>query len=418
MVRNLKTTESNGLTRLYFESGVLEAGNFAPGDSVDLRIEQNVVILLKCEEGGGVISKRQRPGWNEARPYFDRKNLEITRVLHARSRIDVIVRNGRIEVRMSKSFSLCEIGPSVFQGDELKRLRCFSIPSGAGISKAALLDTGLFECVGGVDYCHTAIDTFRLNFGNSGGVTLWSDIRHIHSDYIPNADVAWLSCECDEHSTLGRSFAGVISGLASHYARLVLASNPKAVIIEQVKGFYNSRSYLQLRSLLQAAGYQYFYENAFDAHAFGSVPSRNRGYAVAFKENADFSWPSAPKIPARFRSTVGQVIGNDWEKRGMFQKIEGTYMSQILAKDGINNNFTSEKNHTLVSLDSTRMAAILESYSRTNATSSYFLHPDGEHWRKFTWKELARFLHIPDWFLFPAHLSENQRTQLIGRSIT
>ena len=92
-------------------------------------------------------------------------------------------------------------------------------------------------------------------------------------------------------------------------------------------------------------------------------------------------------------------------------------MSKILGKDGKTNNFTADHNHTLVSLDSTRMAAILQSYSRTNATSSYLLHPDGKHWRKFIWQELARFLHIPEWFQFPEWMSENQITQLIGQSV-
>lgn len=378
MVRNLMTTESKGLTRLYFEPGVLEAGGFNPGDSVEFRVEQDIVVLLKSDSGDSIISKRQRNGWSDPRPYFDRKNHELSRVLKARKRIDVIVREGKIEVRMSQSFSLWEIGPKSLQGSELKRLRCFSIPSGAGIAKAALLDTGLFECVGGIDYWNAAADTFRLNFGNSG-ITLWSDIRYIHSDFIPQADVAWLSCECDEFSPLGQSHAGIVSGLAPHYARLVMACGARAVIIEQVPQFYRTRSYRMLRQLLQSAGFNHFYEHVIDAHSFGSVPSRVRGYAVAFKDKTDFSWPSEPKIPERFRSTVGKVIGSDWENRGSFQSIDGSYMSQILDKDGATNNFTAKHNHTLVTLDSTRMAAILQSYSRTNATSSYLLHPDGNH---------------------------------------
>ncbi|MCU6793330.1 DNA cytosine methyltransferase [Paenibacillus sp. WQ 127069] len=416
LVRNVMTTESNGLTRLYFECGVLEAGGFSPGDKVEFRVEQHAVVLLKRQDGDSVISKRQRAGWKEPRPYFDRKNQELTRVLHARKRIDIIVHEGRIEARLAQSISLWEIGPDSFQGAELKRLRCFSIPSGAGIANAALQDTGLYECVGGVDFWNAAADTFRLNFGKSG-VTLWSDIRHIHSEFVPQADVAWLSCECDEFSSLGRSYGGSISNLAPHYVRLVNASSARTVIIEQVPQFYSSRSYRQLLSLLQASGFRRFYETMIDAHEFGSIPSRVRGYAVAFKDDIDFEWPTAPNIPVRFRSTIGQVIGRDWEVRGNFQPIEGTYMSQILAKDGNTNNFTAKHNHTLVSLESNRMSAILESYSRTNVTSSYFLHPDGNRWRKFIWQELARFLHIPSWFQFPKWMSENQITQLIGQSV-
>ncbi|GKS12810.1 hypothetical protein YDYSY3_38100 [Paenibacillus chitinolyticus] len=416
LIRNLMTTESNGLTRLYFEPSILEAGNFLPGQAVELLIERDVVILIKDDEGESVISKRKRAGWKHSRPYFDRKNKDLSKVLQARKRINVIVREGRIEVRMAQSFSLWEIGQEQLQGTDLKKLRCFSIPSGAGIAKAALIDTGLYECVGGIDYWNAAADTFRMNFGRSG-ITLFSDIRHIHPQFVPHADVAWLSCECDEFSPLGQSKAGIFSGLTPHYARLVTACGARVVIIEQVPQFYRSRSYQQLQQLLQAAGFNRFYETTIDAHAFGSVPSRVRGYAVAFKDDLDFSWPAEPKIPTRFRMTVGKVIGDKWEDQCVFQPIHGTYMEQLLAREGKRNNFTTQHNYTLVTRDSTRMSAILESYSRTNVTSSYLLHPDGKHWRKFLSEELAEFLHVPQWFQFPEWMDERKSKDSVDRSV-
>jgi DNA (cytosine-5)-methyltransferase 1 len=362
-----------------------------------------------------VISRRQRNGWKEPRPYFDRKNQEITRVLRAHQRIDMIIRDGKIEVRGMVSFSLVELSEQAYQGEHLKRLRCFSIPSGAGVAKAALVETGLYECVGGVDFWNAAVDTFKLNFSNS--LTLFGDIRHVSPSWVPQTDVAWLSCECTDFSLLGLSGMDTVGGLAPHYARLVFASGARAVIIEQIPRFYVSRSYRQLRELLAAGGFTNFYESVIEAHAFGSVPSRNRGYAVAFKDNVGFNWPETPRIPARFRQTVGQVIGSNWESKGEFLPIARSYIEQLQNRSGERNNFTVEHNRTLVGLEDTRMAAILASYSRTNSTSSYLLHPDGKHWRKFLSSELSRFMHIPSWFVFPEWMSENQRTQLIGQSV-
>ncbi|MFD2614678.1 hypothetical protein [Paenibacillus gansuensis] len=132
MVRNLMTTAAKGNTRLYFEPTVLESAGFTPGDPVAVRIEEAAIFLVRSEDGDGVISRRQRAGWREPRPYFDRKNQEITRVLRAHQRIDMIVRDGEIEVRgMSVGFSLTEVREDEeLQGHELGRLRCFSIPSG------------------------------------------------------------------------------------------------------------------------------------------------------------------------------------------------------------------------------------------------------------------------------------------------
>jgi hypothetical protein len=138
---------------------------------------------------------------------------------------------------------------------------------------------------------------------------------------------------------------------------------------------------------------------------------------VAFKDSIDFTWPEAPRIPDRFRASIGQVIGPDWESRGEFKPIAGSYIEQLQNRSGEKNNFTAEHNRTLVDLQDTRMAAVLASYSRTNSTSSYFLHPDGKHWRKFIASELSRFMHIPNWFQFPEWMSENLRTQLIGQSV-
>lgn len=419
MVRNLMTTATKGNnTRLYFESTVLESAGFNCGDPVKVRVEKEAIFLVRSEDGDGVISRRHRVGWKEPRPYFDRKNQEITRVLRAHQRIDMIVRDREIEVRgMSVSFSLTETKEEEkFQGHQLGRLRCFSIPSGAGVAKAALVETGLYSCVGGLDYWNAAVDTFKLNFGDSS-LAVFADMRHVAPSWVPRADVTWLSPECTDFSPLGLCGNGAVEGLAPHYARLTLASSSRAVIIEQIPQYYRTRSYRQLRELLVAGGFSHFYETVIDAHDFGSVPSRTRGYAVGFTENCDFAWPETPRIPNRFRSTVEQVIGPDWESRGEFKLIAGSYIEQLQNRSGETNNFTATHNRTLVSLQDTRMAALLASYSRTNSTSSYLIHPDGKHWRKFVASELSRFMHIPDWFSWPEWMSENLRTQLIGQSV-
>lgn len=142
MVRNLKTTAAKGNTRLYFEPTVLESAGFTPGDQVEVRIEETAIFLVRNKGGDGVFSRRQRAGWREPRPYFDRKNHEISRVLRAHQWVDMIVRDGEIAVReMCVRFSLTDVREDEeFQGHDWGRLRCFSIPSGAGIAKAALID--------------------------------------------------------------------------------------------------------------------------------------------------------------------------------------------------------------------------------------------------------------------------------------
>jgi site-specific DNA-cytosine methylase len=421
MIRNLKTTERAGQTRLYFESSILEAANLAVGSFVKVIIQDESVVLTRAEveeDSDGIISRRLRPGWERPRPYFDRSNPKITSVLRARERIDIIIRDGHITVRHESSFDLCFIGEKEQQGAELAKLRFLSLPSGMGMATAALVNTSLYEAVAAVDLWPLALDVYRWNFNK--GVTLMADIKHLNPGYLPFCDCVMLSPECDEFSILGAQKANVSNGLAPHYARLVWASGAKAVILEQVTPYFRSRAYHQLRTLLMAAGFTRFYEAQIDAFEFGSVAGRKRGYAVAFMDDIDFSWPTPPKIPDRFRKTVGQVIGKQWEEHGRWMMIEDSPMTKLLNKSSETNNFNAANNHTLVDLDSTRMACIISAYKRTQITSSYLRHPDGKHWRHFTADELGYgFMGLPPWFEWPegGYVSETKKVELIGQGV-
>lgn len=421
MVRNLKTTERDGQTRLYFEPSVLEVAGFEVGNPVKISIEKDCVILMKVSEEGqeydGVISRRIRPGWKQARPYFDRCNAEISSVLRARERIDIIVRDGHITVRHQRSFDLTFGVGEELQGHYLQKLRLLSLPAGMGMATAALVNTSLYEAVGGIDFWPLALDVYRYNFRE--GVTLLSDIRYLHPSYVPEADVVMCSPECDEFSSLGTRKVNVTLGLAPHYARLIWASKCQAVLIEQVVPYFKSRAYYLLRSLLMASGFNRIYETVLCAHDFGSVAGRKRGYAVAFREDVEFTWPTPPRIPERFRKTVRQVIGEEWESRGQWFPIKGSIMEKILSKDGPN-NFNAEKNYTLVDLDSKRISAVISAYRRTQVTSSYLRHPDGKHWRYFTSDELGYgFLNLPSWFEWPdgGFVSETKKVELLGQGV-
>ncbi|GAA0854092.1 DNA cytosine methyltransferase [Paenibacillus glucanolyticus] len=418
MVRNLRTSEKDGHTRLIFEPSVLEEAGFSISDRVNIRIEKTSIVVVRTEDedADGVISRRMRAGWTQPRPFFDRANRNISKVLRARKRIDIVIKDGEIVVTQEQeTFDVCFVSEDTYlRGHSLSKIRLFSLPSGAGMATSALVHgTGLYESVGGVDVSQQAIDTFRYNF--TSGVTIWGDIKFISPVWINAADVCWISPDCTEYSLIGSRNIGTTSGLTPHYARLVWATGCQALIIEQVPSYYQTRSYHQLRSLLKAAGFVHWYETSLNSFDFGSVSSRPRGFAVATKEETDFMWPEIPQIPDRFRTTVGQVLGNEWESGGQWHKIQGSPIEKILQKNNITNNFKST--HTLVDLESTRINAILSSYRRTNVTSSYLRHPDGEHFRYFSSEELLRFMNIPSEFIFPECITETQRTQLVGQGV-
>lgn len=417
LVRNLRTGEKNGNCYLYLEHGVLEAAGFSPGDGIHMEMTSNSLVFTKTEDKTNIVSKRKRAGWTNPRPVLDRCSKEITKVIRARTRIDILVSEGQLIIREESSFELCHVTENALQGEELKKIRLFSVPSGAGIATAALVSTGYFDAVGGADVYGEAIDVYRHNFSN--GITLWGDIRHLHHEFIPQSDMVTMSPPCERYSSLvgfGKT-GGATEGLGMMFARMFLATGASMLLIEQVPAYFQSRSYQHLKGILQNVLPHWTQVKKIDAYDLGaSIAGRIRSYVVAAKFPLDeFVWPDV-KVPEHRRPTVKQVIGSDWE-RGNWRTIKGTVMEGLFNKQG-NNNFKTEKNRTLVNLEDKKISAIVKSYSRIQVTSSYLRHPENpELWRPFRYDELAKFLNIPEDFEFLEHQAETIKTALIGQSV-
>lgn len=415
LVRNLRTgINKNGNPRIWLEPVVLEAGNFEVGESISYTFTKQALIIKKADESEYKVSKRKRPSWEKHRPLIDYANGDLAALFSYREKIDILVSDSVIVIRKEQSFDLCFIGqPRLGSPDPLKKLTFASFPSGAGIASAALEETGFFESKMGADMWDLAVETYMHNFKK--GSTYLGDIRSLNPSYIPSVDVAWLSPPCVEFSSIGQMSGGITEGLGAHFARMVMATNSKAIIIEQVPSYFKSRSFEHLKGIL-APMFPYWNVSIIDAYDFGAVSGRKRGYAVAFTEGEDFQFPSTPKLPEHRRLTVGQVIGSNWEE-GNWREIKGSTMEHLLNKSG-NNNFTAEKNRTLVGLNDKKISCIIANYSKINVTSSHLKHPDNPNlWRLFRSDELARFLDVPVSFDFPDFISENQRTALLGQSV-
>lgn len=415
MIRNLRTSSNKyGNPRIFLEPAVLEVGNFEVGESNAYTYLKDALVIKKEEESDYKVSKRKRPSWEKHRPLIDYSNGDLVMLFSLKEKIDILVSDSVIVIRKERSFDLCIIGQPRLSGSEtLQKLTLASYPSGAGIATAALEATGYFESKMGADVWDLAIESYNHNFKN--GSAYLGDLRSLHPSYVPSVDCVWLSPPCVEFSGLGGLNGGVTEGLGPHFARLILASSPKAIIIEQVVSYFSSRSFQHLKGLL-AQLFPYWNVTMIDSYDMGAVSGRKRGFAVAIADGGDFQFPTLPNIPEHRRVTVGQVIGKQWEE-GDWRAIKGTTMEHLLSKKG-NNNFTADKNRTLVTLEDKKISCVIANYSKINVTSSYLRHPDNpELWRLFRSDELARFLDIPEDFTFPEFISENQRTRLIGQSV-
>src|SRR5690606_16618836 len=130
------------------------------------------------------------------------------------------------------------------------------------LATASLVDTDLYEAVGGVDISPIAVDAYRNNFDN--GSFYLGSLTSKHTDYVPKADACWLSPSCTEYSGLGTMTNGLSEGHGPHYARLVLATGAEAVMIEQVPRYFKSESYRHLKRLLRPF-FPFMHETVIDA---------------------------------------------------------------------------------------------------------------------------------------------------------
>ncbi|MCY9763527.1 DNA cytosine methyltransferase [Paenibacillus alvei] len=413
MIRNLMSGYHRKCTRIWIEPTALEAAGFSVGDYITQTVTGDAIILrLSNTKTKHSVSKRKKPSWEYERPLYETCNQEITLVIKPRERIDILVSQGMLVIKKERSFDLFVINTPHLQGSDLKKLRLYSAPSGCGLATAAAVSTGLYEAVGGIDIWNDAIDAYRCNF-NKGSVFL-GDLVRLHNDYIPNADVCWLSPSCVEYSSLGTLIKGIAEGHSPHYARIVYATGAKAVMVEQVPSYFKSNSYAQLLKLLKPY-FPYVYEKIIDAYDIGSVANRKRGYTVLFRDLTEFQWPELPSLPEHRRKTVKQVIGREWET-GEWRTIKDSVMYGLLHKEG-DHNFKSSKNHTLVGLESKRISAIVSNYRKYQVTSSYLKHPEREEWRPFNSCELARFLNVPNDYVFPDWMNEGLKTKLLGQGV-
>ncbi|WP_182101620.1 DNA cytosine methyltransferase [Niallia taxi] len=418
LIRNIQTSEKNGNTWLFIESLPLEIAGFEPGEHVELTYVKDALILVRDDDSKYKISKRKRNG--KERPLFDRCNKSLTAVLRAKTRIDILVSDGMLVIREEKSFEfIYNPDKPLLQGADLGKLRLYSAPTGGGFGTASLVDTGYFEAVGGLEMSPDEMATYLLNMPK--GIAYNGDIRRInHLEYVPDqCDLTILSPPCTLYSSLGTRTMGVTEGLAGHFARVVLSTNSEMLLIEQVPPYFKSRSFEQLKFLLEDI-YPYWETKIIDAYELGSVSGRVRGYAVASKQPlTDFRWPEIPKLPDHRRMTVQQVIKKAGDvETGEWRSIEGTVMEGLLHKNSDSNNFNAESNRTLVTLSDKRVSCFVRSYRKYQVTSSYLLHPeDKTKWRPFRADEIAEFLGVPNWFQMPEWLTEGPKTQLLGQSV-
>ena len=165
------------------------------------------------------------------------------------------------------------------------------------------LDLGLeragWSCVGQVEidpYCQ------RVLAEHWPSVPRWGDIKELHPDELPRADLVCAGFPCQPVSVAGRGLAQADERwLWPHVARLVRHLGPRWVLLENVPGLLG-RGMGDVLGDLAACGYDSEWD-CVPASAVGAPHQRDRVWIVAYPQGQPGAlWPAERQRPGRLAS--------------------------------------------------------------------------------------------------------------------
>jgi DNA (cytosine-5)-methyltransferase 1 len=203
-------------------------------------------------------------------------------------------------------------------------MKAIEICAGAGGQALGLEQAG-FEHLALIEIDHDACNTLRINRPKwnviEGDVVTFSAIKFTEIDLLAGG------VPCPPFSVAGKQFGSLDErDLFPHALRLVNECNPKAVLLENVRGLFDPKFERYRNGIvekLDSFGYTAFWD-IINASHFGVPQLRPRSILVALKYEyaKHFAWPTGD--PAK-PPTVGEMLypymaADGWEGAGDWMK--------------------------------------------------------------------------------------------------
>lgn len=198
-------------------------------------------------------------------------------------------------------------------------LTCIEICSGAG-GQALGLERAGFKALAHLEFDHHACETLRLNRPN--WQVIQGDVREFSAKHFKGIDLLAGGVPCPPFSKAGKQLgANDDRDLFPEALRLVSECQPKAVMLENVRGFLDAVFVdyrLNLERQLKELGYQASW-HLLNASEFGVPQLRPRVVVVAIRKDlARHFRPPIPLIDGTAPPAVGEALvdlmaANGWE---------------------------------------------------------------------------------------------------------
>ncbi len=181
----------------------------------------------------------------------------------------------------------------------------FDVCSGIGGGRLGLERVGM-KSIGYSDTSRLSATTYRLMF-DTGGELNYGNLKRIKTEKLPQFDVLIAGFPCQTFSVIGRreGFDDIRGQIIFHIARILQETQPKAFILENVKGLVThdkGKTIATIVGLLNNAGYDVVYK-VLTSLDYGVPQMRQRVYFIGVNRNTGldinkFKWPEHKPVPA------------------------------------------------------------------------------------------------------------------------
>lgn len=267
---------------------------------------------------------------------------------------------------------------------------------------------GSIDCVFTSEIDKYAVTTYKANFKDSD---IFGDIKQIDASDVPDHDVLLAGFPCQPFSQAGlkKGFTDTRGTLFFDIERILLAKQPKAFLLEnvkQLKSHDKGRTFQTIIDHLNKAGYKVFYE-ILKARDFGIPQNRERIYIVGFLDHSiNFDFPKPTNLSTRVGDILDDVVD---EKYTISDKL----WSGHKRRKELNKLNGKGFGYGLFNKDSAYTNTISARYYKDG--SEILIEQENKNPRKLTPREAARLQGFPEEYVVP--VSDAQAYKQFGNSV-
>ena len=267
---------------------------------------------------------------------------------------------------------------------------------------------GSVDCVFTSEIDKHAVTTYKANFKDGH---VFGDIKQIDASDILDHDILLAGFPCQPFSQAGlkKGFTDTRGTLFFDIERILLAKQPKAFLLEnvkQLKGHDKGRTFQTIIDHLNKAGYKVFYE-ILKARDFGIPQNRERIYIVGFLDHSiNFEFPKPTNLPTRVGDILDDVVD------GKYTISDKLWAGHKRRKE-LNKLNGKGFGYSLFNKDSAYTNTISARYYKDG--SEILIEQENKNPRKLTPREAARLQGFPEEYVIP--VSDAQAYKQFGNSV-